>query len=452
MARLERRARPPGPVRAAEPGYPFYGRPDAHPAHAWAALTEGRRVLVEPGLLLALGAGRGHAGPGRRGVRDRRDRGAGRVGGGRGVGLRAPRPHRPGAPRGHGAGPVREPGGACRLRGHAPGRPCAGRRAWRDRVRSEGRPSPPPSSRARRWAGPWAAWAPTWPWSPCWRFCWAGSAPPAPSGRTWPSGRRRWRCSAAWAPRGARSSRSTWARPWPWGSWAPSSAPPAGLAPPAGPARRPGRAHPPGRGAPPGPGRRRSWAWGPGCGSRWRSRCRPLLEARGSRRSAPSAAAWSRRAAGTGLGRGRGAPGLHRRGRGGRPGGRPAPRHGLRRGGPRRRWPLLHLGIVGALRGLRAIPVRPAPLRLATRHRQPPAPRQPGPPRCPGPGRGTSILVLLLAVEATCSARSGGRTDRRATPALGRPGRPGARRPPLLRELGHPPSSGRPWCPCGSPP
>jgi putative ABC transport system permease protein len=42
-------------VRAADAAHPFYGRPDAHPAHAWAALTEGRRVLVEPGLLLALG-------------------------------------------------------------------------------------------------------------------------------------------------------------------------------------------------------------------------------------------------------------------------------------------------------------------------------------------------------------------------------------------------------------
>jgi putative ABC transport system permease protein len=41
-------------VRAADAGYPFYGRPDARPAGAWDALAQGRRVLVEPGLLLAL--------------------------------------------------------------------------------------------------------------------------------------------------------------------------------------------------------------------------------------------------------------------------------------------------------------------------------------------------------------------------------------------------------------
>jgi putative ABC transport system permease protein len=41
-------------VRAADAGYPFYGRPDARPAGAWDALGQGRRVLVEPGLLLAL--------------------------------------------------------------------------------------------------------------------------------------------------------------------------------------------------------------------------------------------------------------------------------------------------------------------------------------------------------------------------------------------------------------
>jgi putative ABC transport system permease protein len=41
-------------VRAADAAYPFYGRPDARPADAWAALGQGRRVLVEPGLLLAL--------------------------------------------------------------------------------------------------------------------------------------------------------------------------------------------------------------------------------------------------------------------------------------------------------------------------------------------------------------------------------------------------------------
>lgn len=41
-------------VRAADPGFPFYGRPAARPAGAWDALRHGRRVLVEPGLLLAL--------------------------------------------------------------------------------------------------------------------------------------------------------------------------------------------------------------------------------------------------------------------------------------------------------------------------------------------------------------------------------------------------------------
>jgi putative ABC transport system permease protein len=41
-------------VRAADSAYPYYGRPDARPADAWAALGQGRRALVEPGLLLAL--------------------------------------------------------------------------------------------------------------------------------------------------------------------------------------------------------------------------------------------------------------------------------------------------------------------------------------------------------------------------------------------------------------
>jgi putative ABC transport system permease protein len=43
-------------LRAADPGYPFYGRPDTEPAGGWAALEAGRTVLVEPGLLVALGA------------------------------------------------------------------------------------------------------------------------------------------------------------------------------------------------------------------------------------------------------------------------------------------------------------------------------------------------------------------------------------------------------------
>lgn len=41
-------------LRAAEPGYPFYGRATSKPADGWDALTTGRQVLVEPGLLLAL--------------------------------------------------------------------------------------------------------------------------------------------------------------------------------------------------------------------------------------------------------------------------------------------------------------------------------------------------------------------------------------------------------------
>jgi putative ABC transport system permease protein len=46
-------------IRAAEPGYPFYGRPAPHPAGSWSALQGGRQVLVEVGLLPALGAGVG---------------------------------------------------------------------------------------------------------------------------------------------------------------------------------------------------------------------------------------------------------------------------------------------------------------------------------------------------------------------------------------------------------
>jgi putative ABC transport system permease protein len=46
-------------IRAADAGYPFYGRPAADPEGGWAALGTGRRVLVDPGLLLALGASPG---------------------------------------------------------------------------------------------------------------------------------------------------------------------------------------------------------------------------------------------------------------------------------------------------------------------------------------------------------------------------------------------------------
>jgi putative ABC transport system permease protein len=42
-------------LRAVEPGYPFYGRPDTRPAGGWETLVGGE-ALVEPGLLLALGA------------------------------------------------------------------------------------------------------------------------------------------------------------------------------------------------------------------------------------------------------------------------------------------------------------------------------------------------------------------------------------------------------------
>jgi putative ABC transport system permease protein len=46
-------------LRAAEPGYPFYGRPATDPAGGWEALATGREVLVDPGLLLALDAAHG---------------------------------------------------------------------------------------------------------------------------------------------------------------------------------------------------------------------------------------------------------------------------------------------------------------------------------------------------------------------------------------------------------
>ncbi len=43
-------------VEAVEPGYPFYGRIVTDPASAWGALQAGRRTVVEPSLLTALGA------------------------------------------------------------------------------------------------------------------------------------------------------------------------------------------------------------------------------------------------------------------------------------------------------------------------------------------------------------------------------------------------------------
>jgi putative ABC transport system permease protein len=43
-------------VEAVEPGYPFYGAIVTGPQEAWAGLHDGRRVVVEPSLLTALGA------------------------------------------------------------------------------------------------------------------------------------------------------------------------------------------------------------------------------------------------------------------------------------------------------------------------------------------------------------------------------------------------------------
>ena len=43
-------------VEAVEPGYPFYGRIVTDPASAWGDLQAGRRTVVEPSLLTALGA------------------------------------------------------------------------------------------------------------------------------------------------------------------------------------------------------------------------------------------------------------------------------------------------------------------------------------------------------------------------------------------------------------
>jgi putative ABC transport system permease protein len=43
-------------LRAAEPAYPFYGRPASDPADGWETVATGRNVLVDPALLPALGA------------------------------------------------------------------------------------------------------------------------------------------------------------------------------------------------------------------------------------------------------------------------------------------------------------------------------------------------------------------------------------------------------------
>src|SRR5262249_41028282 len=43
-------------VEAVEPGYPFYGRIVTDPATSWTDLQRGRRTVVDPSLLTALGA------------------------------------------------------------------------------------------------------------------------------------------------------------------------------------------------------------------------------------------------------------------------------------------------------------------------------------------------------------------------------------------------------------
>jgi putative ABC transport system permease protein len=43
-------------VRAPEPGFPFYGTIETRPAGRWATLHEGRNAIVDPALLVALGA------------------------------------------------------------------------------------------------------------------------------------------------------------------------------------------------------------------------------------------------------------------------------------------------------------------------------------------------------------------------------------------------------------
>lgn len=43
-------------VRAAEPGFPFYGTIETEPAGQWSSLHDGRNAVVDPALLVALGA------------------------------------------------------------------------------------------------------------------------------------------------------------------------------------------------------------------------------------------------------------------------------------------------------------------------------------------------------------------------------------------------------------
>jgi putative ABC transport system permease protein len=43
-------------VRAPEPGFPFYGTIETQPAGQWATLHQGRNLVVDPALLIALGA------------------------------------------------------------------------------------------------------------------------------------------------------------------------------------------------------------------------------------------------------------------------------------------------------------------------------------------------------------------------------------------------------------
>jgi putative ABC transport system permease protein len=43
-------------VRATEPGFPYYGEIRTRPEGVWPALQEGRNIVVDPGLLISLGA------------------------------------------------------------------------------------------------------------------------------------------------------------------------------------------------------------------------------------------------------------------------------------------------------------------------------------------------------------------------------------------------------------
>src|SRR5690606_8314079 len=46
-------------IRAPEPGFPFYGEIVTQPAGAWPRLHQGRNAVVDPALLVALGASAG---------------------------------------------------------------------------------------------------------------------------------------------------------------------------------------------------------------------------------------------------------------------------------------------------------------------------------------------------------------------------------------------------------